>query len=125
MRRKKMGEFIIKKRETLFTLSTTHSDEPQSDVIDIKEASNDVEEKSTPEVQQTESNGTSSNVDEEEKCDTRDTTAIDVLSSNAEAEQQTQNNKNGKTNNNNKKGKKNAKGKSEVPADEEPVEVEA
>lgn len=123
MRRKKTGEFIFVKSETLFTLSTKHSDEPQ---LDAKEESNDVEEKSPPEVQQTESNGTSSTGDDEEKCDTKDATAIDVLSSNAVAEQQTQNNKNGKSNNNNnnKKGKKNTKGKSEVQADEEPGEVE-
>lgn len=111
----------------MLSLFHTHSDEPQPDAADNKEASNDVEEKSTPEVQQTESNGTSSIGDDEEKCDTKDTTAIDVLSSNAVSEQQTQNNKNGKSNNNNnnKKGKKNAKGKSEVLTGEEPGEVEA
>lgn len=58
------------------------------------------------------------------QCDKKDTTAIDVLSSNA-ATQQQQNNKNGKnTNNNNaKKNKKIAKGKSDA-VDEEVGEVD-
>lgn len=58
------------------------------------------------------------------QCDKKDTTAIDVLSSNAATQQQQQNNKNGKNNNNNSaKNKKIAKGKSDA-VDEEVGEVD-
>src|SRR5690349_12632819 len=103
MRRRRMGEFIFDDdKDSLFTFYLIKSDETQSDVSEVKEVSNEVDEiDSTKEEQKIESNGTSSTCVDEEKCDNKDATAIDVLSSNAVIEQHQQNNKNGKSNNNN------------------------
>lgn len=126
--RQKLSKWIIDLwKQFLSRISEYRTDKLQSDVPTAKaeEDSEKVKEEVTPNEQKTESNGTTSAGDNEEKCDTKDTTAIDELSSNAVSEQQTQNN-NGKSNsNNNKKGKKCAKGKPEVTAGEEQSEVEA